>query len=180
MKHRSQPCLAPLLAGSSNPAVLKAVGGGGRRARRLLVARHSVYKRHPRGLSEMKGPFHCRCHRAERHFTHPASSTLPTVSVFLCQPSLVGQPKASRTPCPSPGQDAGTTPGTPPPGTPQAARAHTCQPGVQDHICQQAHHGVQALRISRHSIHGGVSEKTNKTNPGGTEVTTGVRRVGWG
>lgn len=37
---------------------------------------------------------------------------------------------------------------------------HTCQPGVQDHVSQQADHCVQAFRVSRHSIHGGVSGKT--------------------
>lgn len=97
-----------------------------------------------------------------RRVTHPAPSTFP-VSVPSSVPVLT-----------VPGRAA---PGTPPPG-PLKQPERTCQPGVQDHVCQQAYHGVQALRIRRHSIHGGVSEKANKTNPGGTEGTTGIR--GWG
>lgn len=61
----------------------------------------------------------------------------------------------------------------PAPTAPQAARTHTCEPWVQDHVSQQADHRVQASRIGRHSVHGGVPGKTNNASAAVTPWTRG-------
>lgn len=57
------------------------------------------------------------------------------------------------------------------------ALMHTCQPGLQDHVSQQADHGVQAPRIGRHGVHGGVSAKERQGQaPRSRQVHTSPRR----
>lgn len=124
----------------------------------------------------MKQPFHCLADATEQRKALSRTSIKHTSSYERVPAAVPGRAaQGSEDTDPPQGRSAGH--GSPtPPGTPQAASAHTCQPGVQDPL-PLTHTVSQALRVNWHTWWCLWLKQENQSW-GGTEVPTGVRGVG--
>lgn len=163
---------------AQSPATCKAEEGRGDRDPSLGTLRQS------RCPSKTEAPRSLTCRGCRRPSLGPGHQGL---SHPLASPPRT-RAHARRVSPRAPTTQGSHTPPSVPAHARRAARRHTCQPGMQDHVGQQADHRVQALGVSRHSIHGGISGKADNAGhqghdgctPGGASLrsapTTGARR----